>query len=452
MLTLIRDTETIALLDPERREIRGGWVLVGGGTIVAVGEPGREPSEGIDRIVRAEGMVLLPGLVNTHHHLYQTLTRAYPGATDVELFDWLRALYPVWARIDRTGIQAAARCGIAELLLSGCTTTSDHHYLFGPACPDPIDATVEAAAELGIRFHATRGSMSLSEKDGGLPPDRVVQRADRILEDSRRIVERYHDPRPGAMLRIALAPCSPFSVDRELMIETARLAEALDVRLHTHLAETKDEERYCLERHGMRPLDLLEELEWLGDRTWIVHGIHFNTEEIARLGKARCGITHCPSSNMRLGSGIAPTLDLVAAGCPYGIGVDGSASNDSSSLIGEVRQALLLGRIRYGPARLVADEVLRWATRGGAAVLGRDDIGRIAPGMRADLALFSLDALPFSGAGDPIAALPLCGASRVHTLFVEGRIVVEDGRLLTGDERTIIRDHREAARRIREND
>jgi len=402
-------------------------------------------------VVRAEGMVLLPGLVNIHHHLYQTLTRAFPGAADAELFPWLRTLYPVWARIDREAVTRAARTGIAELLLSGCSATSDHHYLFSDACPDPIDATIEAAAELGIRFHATRGSMSLSEKDGGLPPDSVVQTTTRILEDSRRVVERHHDPAPGAMVRVALAPCSPFSVDRDLMIDTARLAEALDVRLHTHLAETKDEERYCLERHGVRPLDLLEDLGWLGDRTWIVHGIHFDEKEIARLGRAGCGIAHCPSSNMRLGSGIAPSLDLVRAGCRYGIGVDGSASNDSSSMIGEVRQALLLGRIRYGPERITADEVLRWATRGSAAALGREDIGRIAPGKRADLALFSLDTLALSGAGDPIAGIVLCGATRVHTLFVEGKMVVEGGRLLTGDEERIVADHREATRRLLEN-
>ncbi len=447
MSILIRDAATVGILDRERREIRGGWVLMNGGVIAATGEAGNEP-EGADRVIDARSMAVLPGFVNTHHHFYQTLTRAFPGAVDAELFDWLRTLYPIWARIDREGVRAAATIAMAELALSGCTTTSDHHYLFSDECADPVDATIEAAEEIGIRFHATRGSMSLSEKDGGLPPDRVVQDEETILADCRRLVERYHDSSPGAMVRIALAPCSPFSVTEDLMRETARLAEAYGVRLHTHLAETKDEGDYCLDRFGARPLDYLERVGWLGGETWLAHGIHFDSGEIGRLGAARCGIAHCPSSNMRLASGIAPTADLVRAGVPVGLGVDGSASNDASSLSAEARQALLLGRIRYGAAGLSVDETLRWATRGGAALLGRDDIGVIAPGMRADVALFSLDDIAFSGAGDPLAALLLCGPCRVHTLFVEGREVVREGRLATVELDRVRRRHGKISRRL----
>lgn len=448
MAVLIKNAETIALLDVDRREIRGGWVWIEGGVIRSIGGPGEEPRAEGGETIDASRMVVLPGLVNTHHHLYQTLTRAFPGAVDVELFPWLRTLYPVWARMNRESIRVAALNGMAELMLSGCTTTSDHHYVFTEECGDPVDATIEAAREIGVRFHATRGSMSLSQKDGGLPPDSVVQDPETILKESEQLVSKHHDPEPGSMVRVALAPCSPFSVSKELMIETAKLAESLDVRLHTHLAETLDEEKFCIERFGLRPLDYLEKLGWLGDRTWIAHGIHLNEGEVARLGVAGCGVAHCPSSNMRLGSGIAPSIGLVQAGAPFGLAVDGSASNDSSSISAEVRQALLLGRLRYGVAEVTADEVLRWATRGSAALLGRDDIGRIAPGMRADLALFPLDRLAFSGAGDPIASIALCGPARVDTLLIEGRVVVREGRLLNVDENRIITRHREAALRL----
>ncbi|MFH1276906.1 MAG: 8-oxoguanine deaminase [Candidatus Eisenbacteria bacterium] len=362
---LVRNAETVGILDPDFREIRGGWVLLRGGAIAGIGGPGEEPEEGVGETIDASGMVVLPGLVNTHHHFYQTLTRAFPGATDVGLFPWLTTLYPVWARLSREQVRVAAEMALAELLLSGCSTSSDHHYLFTKELTDPVDAAIEAAVRLGARFHATRGSMSLSEKDGGLPPDSVVQEEETILRDCRRVVEAHHDPSPGSMVRVALAPCSPFSVTEDLMRETAALAEAYEVRLHTHLAETKDEEEYCLARFGLRPLDYLEKTGWLSDRAWVAHGIHFDDGEIGRLGAARCGVAHCPSSNMRLASGIAPTLDLAAAGVPLGLGVDGSASNDASSLSAEARQALLLGRIRYGAGKLSADEALRWATRGG---------------------------------------------------------------------------------------
>ncbi len=450
MKILIRNSHTIALLDLSKREIRGGWISVTDGVIDGVGEPGQEPEGPFEEILDASGMAVLPGFVNTHHHLFQTLTRALPGATDAELFDWLTTLYPIWEKINRDGVKSAALTGMAELLLSGCTTTSDHHYLFSRNCADPIDATIEAAKEIGIRFHATRGSMCLSEKDGGLPPDTVVQDEKTILADSRRTVEEHHDPSPGAMIRVALAPCSPFSVTRSLMKETADLARSLDVHLHTHLAETKDEEDYCIKHFGKRPLDYLDEVGWLGDSTWLAHGIHFEKAEISRLGSVCCGIAHCPQSNMRLASGIAPTLDLIRAGVRLGLGVDGSASNDNSSLSAEARQALLLGRLKYGAASLTVDEVLRWATRGGASLLGRDDIGRIERGARADLALFPLDDIAFSGAGDAIAAILLCGPLRVHTLLVEGRIVVREGRLETIDLGRLLEAHRAEARRIRE--
>ncbi|MFH1681288.1 MAG: 8-oxoguanine deaminase [Candidatus Eisenbacteria bacterium] len=447
MKTLIRSAETVALLDPDRREIPGGWVLFEDGVIAGVGGPGEEPA-GADEVVDARGRVVLPGLVNAHHHFYQTLTRAFPPATDYDLFPWLRALYPVWARLTRDAAKTASLTAMTELLLSGCSTTSDHHYLFTAKCPDPVDAAIEAALEIGIRFHATRGSMSLSEKDGGLPPDEVVQDEETILRDSLRLIERYHDPSPGARVRIALAPCSPFSVTEDLMRETARLAAACGVRLHTHLAETADEEAFCIERYRLRPLDYLERAGWLADQTWVAHGIHFDAPEIARIGRARLGVAHCPSSNMRLGSGIAPVLDLLAAGAPVGLGVDGSASNDASSVAAEARQALLAGRLRYGAGRVGVDEVLRWATRGGAALLGRDDIGRLAPGCRADIALFALDDVAFWGAADPIAALLLCGPARVDTLFVEGRPVVREGELLTVDLGALRERHARAARAL----
>lgn len=447
MSILIRNAETVALLDPAHREIRGGWVLAEGGAIAAVGSPGEEPA-GDHETIEARGCAVLPGLVNTHHHFFQTLTRAFPGTVDSELFSWLRSLYPVWAGLTDDFARTAARTAMSELLLSGCSTTSDHHYLFTKRCSAPIDGAIEAAADTGIRFHATRGSMSLSRKDGGLPPDEVVEDAETILRDSRRLIERWHDPSPGAMVRVALAPCSPFSVTEALMRETAELAAAYGVRLHTHLAETKDEEEYCLERFGKRPLDYLADVGWLGNRSWVAHGIHFSSGEIGRIGDAGCGVAHCPSSNMRLASGIAATLDLAAAGAPLGLGVDGSASNDASSLAAEARQALLLGRIRYGAARLTADEVLRWATRGGAAVLGRDDIGRLAPGLRADVAIFDLGDIAFWGAGDPLSALLLCGPLRVRDLLIEGRPVVREGRLLTVDLAKLRGEHLAAARSL----
>ena len=441
---LIRDLHTLVLMDEANRVLRNGYIYAEDGRIVRVGTGGAGlPKAG--RVIRAPHRVAIPGLVNTHHHLYQTLTRAYAPAADAGLFDWLRTLYPIWARLDDEAVYAAALAGMAELMLSGCTTTADHHYVFPPGAGNPIDAEIEAARRIGIRFHPTRGSMSVGRRQGGLPPDSVIEREERILRDCERLIAKYHDPAPGSMLRIALAPCSPFSVSPELMRSTAQLARRCGVRLHTHLAETRDEEAHCLSRFGKRPLDLLEDVGWLGGETWLAHGIFFNRREIARLGRARTGIAHCPTSNMRLGSGCAPVLALRRAGCPVGLGVDGSASNDSSQMLAEARQALLLQRLRHGAAALSVSEALRMATAGGARCLGRDDIGSIEPGKRADLALFDLRAAGYSGAGDAVSALLLCAPAKVDTLIVEGRIAVAGGELQTVSLEAILRHHRRAA-------
>ena len=440
---LIRNIHTLVLMDEANRVLRDGYVYAEGGRIVRVGSGGEAPKA--DRVIRAPYAVAIPGLVNTHHHLYQTLTRAYAPAADAELFDWLRTLYPIWARLDEEAVYAAALAGMAELLLSGCTTTADHHYVFPRGGGQPIDAQIEAARRIGIRFHPTRGSMSVGRSKGGLPPDSVVQSEERILEDCERLIAKYHDPAPGAMVRMALAPCSPFSVSPRLMRESARLARRRGVRLHTHLAETRDEEAYCLKRFGKRPLDLLEDVEWLGGDAWLAHGIHFNRREVARLGRAGTGIAHCPTSNMRLGSGCAPVPALRRAGCPVGLGVDGSASNDSSHMLAEARQALLLQRLRNGAAALGVRDALRMGTVEGARCLGRDDIGSVEPGKRADIAMFDLRGAGYSGAGDAVCALLLCAPARVETLIVEGRAVVEGGELQTMGLEGILRRHRRAS-------
>jgi len=401
-----------------------------------------------ERTIRAPYSIAIPGLVNTHHHLYQTLTRAYAPAANAELFDWLRMLYPLWARLDEESLHVAALVGMAELMLSGCTTAADHHYVFPRGRGKMIDAEIEAARRIGIRFHATRGSMSVGQSRGGLPPDAVVQSEDEILSDSERLIRKYHDPRPGSMLRIALAPCSPFSVSPELMRATAELARRHGVRLHTHLAETRDEEAYCLKRFGRRPLDFLHDVGWLGDATWLAHGIHFNRREVRRLGRARVGIAHCPTSNMRLGSGVAPALALRRAGSPVGLGVDGSASNDSSHMLAEARQALLLNRVAHGAGAISVAEALAMATVDGARCLGRNDIGTLEPGKRADIALFDLRNLAYSGAGDPLSALLLCAPARVETLIVEGRVVVESHELQTIRLERVLAKHRRLAARM----
>ncbi|HTS66722.1 MAG TPA: 8-oxoguanine deaminase [Candidatus Acidoferrales bacterium] len=444
---LIRNIHTLVLMDEPDRVLLDGYVYAENGRIAAIGTGSRSLPKA-ERVIRTPYAIAIPGLVNTHHHLYQTLTRAYAPSADAELFDWLRTLYPFWARLDEEAAHAAALAGMAELLLSGCTTTSDHHYVFPRGRRELIDAQIDAARRIGIRFHPTRGSMSVGRRKGGLPPDSVVQREEHILEDSERLIAKYHDSSPGAMVRIALAPCSPFSVSPRLMRDTADLARRRGVRMHTHLAETRDEEAYCLSRYGKRPLDLLEDAGWLAPDTWLAHGIYFNTREIARLGRAGVGIAHCPTSNMRLGSGCAPVPALRRAGCPVGLGVDGSASNDSSHMLAEVRQALLLQRLRHGAGALSVRDALRMATVGGAQCLGRDDIGSLEPGKRADMALFDLRAAAYSGAGDPVSALLLCAPTKVDTLIVEGRTVVAGGQLQTISLDAVVRQHRKAASKL----
>ena len=422
-----------------------GGIVVRDGRIVELVGMGREPETPAANIFDASGKVLLPGLVNGHHHFYQTLTRACPPALDKPLFAWLKALYPVWANLTEEAVAVSTRLALAELMLSGCTTASDHHYLFSAALTRAIDVQAEAAQELGARVVLTRGSMSLSADDGGLPPQSLTEPESTILADSERLIRRYHDPAPHAMCQIALAPCSPFSVTRELMRETARIARSHGVKLHTHLGETRDETEFCEAKFGMRPLDYLEEVDWLADDVWLAHGIHFTQEEIERLGTAGTGVCHCPSSNMVLASGICPVHDLLSAGARVGLGVDGSASNDSSNLMQEVRQALLIGRLRYGAGPVTHQSVLRLATRGSADLLGRPELGELRPGAAADIALFGLDELRFSGHGDPLAALVLCGASRVSDLMIAGVWRVRRGELLGVDLDAIVLAHRRIA-------
>ncbi|WP_312714090.1 8-oxoguanine deaminase, partial [Stutzerimonas nitrititolerans] len=386
----------LALFTANDRNAAGGLVIENG-VISELLAAGQAPTAPVNSIFDAREHVVVPGLINTHHHFYQTLTRAWGPVVNQPLFPWLKTLYPVWARLTPQKLELASKVALAELLLSGCTTAADHHYLFPEGLEEAIDVQVQAVRELGMRAMLTRGSMSLGEADGGLPPQQTVQEAEVILADSERLIGRYHERGAGAQIQIALAPCSPFSVTPEIMRASAAMAERLDVRLHTHLAETLDEEDFCLERFGLRTVDYLDSVGWLSDRTWLAHGIHFNEDEIARLGQAGTGICHCPSSNMRLASGICPTLELEAAGAPIGLGVDGSASNDASNMILEARQALYLQRLRYGAEKITPELALGWATRGSARLLGREDLGELAVGKQADLALFKLDELRFSG-------------------------------------------------------
>ncbi|HEY0183552.1 MAG TPA: 8-oxoguanine deaminase [Rhodopila sp.] len=424
-------------------------IVVSGDTIVELVPDGAAPATPDVAVFDASRHTVLPGLINTHHHFYQTLTRASPAALDRTLFPWLQALYPIWGRLTPDSLDAAATVAMAELLLSGCTTTTDHHYVFPAGLESAIDTEVDVARRLGIRVVLTRGSMNLSQRDGGLPPDSVVQDADTILADSERLIARYHDTSSAAMVQVALAPCSPFSVTRSLMTATAALAERTGVRLHTHLAETADEEAFCLEKMGCRPLDYLEQCGWLGDRTWLAHGIHFNSAEIARMAKAGTCVTHCPCSNQILASGNCLVCEMEQAGMAVGLGVDGSASNNASNLMQEVRAAFLLQRARYGVEKVSHRDALRWATEGSAACIGRSaDVGRIAVGMQADLALFTLDELRFSGALDPIAALVVCGAHRADRVMVGGRWVVEDGTIPGLDIAALVRRHNVAAKSL----
>lgn len=429
----------VVTMDDEGTELTDGWVLVEHGLVAAVGD-GPEPEA--DETVHLRGAVVIPGLVNTHHHLYQTLTRA--RSQDGTLFEWLVELYPVWAGIDAESVYAAARTGLAELALSGCTTVFDHHYVFPRGQEGLIEAEVRAAQELGVRIVASRGSMDLGVSDGGLPPDSLVESVDEILTDT----ERLAGIADGAMVQIAVAPCSPFSVTRELMTESAALARRLGLKLHTHLAETAEEDAFCQETFGCRPTEYLEQLGWLHDDVWCAHCVHLPPPDVAAFARAGVGVAHCPTSNLRLGAGFAPVRELLDAGVDVGLGVDGSASNERGDLFLEVKNALLVARGRGGPRALGVREAIRLGTRGGAAVLGRDDLGMLAPGKRADLAVWPVDDLSLQGAADPVAGLVFAGPHRVERLVVAGEDVVRGGSLLRADEAEIVREHRRAAARF----
>ena len=418
------------------REIENGWVHVRHGVIIEVGS-GPAPEAG--EVVDEPNCIATPGLVNAHDHMYQWATRGY--VADGTLFEWLRALYPVWARIDADSVRVAARAAMARLLLCGCTLSTDHHYVFPHGRPGLFEALVESARELGLRFHPCRGSMSLGKSRGGLPPDSVVEQEDAILAHTEEMIARHHDPQPGSMCRVVVAPCSPFSVSPELMRDSAALARRHGVRLHTHVAETLDEERFCLEKFGRRPLELMEDLGWTGDDVWYAHGIHLNDAEIDRVAEVRTGIAHCPSSNMRLGAGACRVEDLLRAGARVGLGVDGAASNEDANIATEAHQALLLARVRAtSPTALDARAAWRLATQGGAECLGRDDCGTLEVGKCADIACFRVDDLAHAGIKDLVAALALAPPVRAHTVIVNGRAVVRDGRLLTADEDEIARE------------
>ncbi|MFS0824821.1 8-oxoguanine deaminase [Pseudomonas phoenicis] len=437
----------LAIFTANVQDARGGLVIEDG-RISELVPLGQRPTQPCEQVFDAREHVVLPGLINTHHHFYQTLTRAWAPVVNQPLFPWLKTLYPVWARLTPKSLALASEVALAELLLSGCTTAADHHYLFPQGLEEAIDVQIEAVHKLGMRAMLTRGSMSLGEAEGGLPPQQTVQQGEVILEDSRRLIRNYHQRGAGATIQIALAPCSPFSVTPQIMRASAEMADELDVRLHTHLAETLDEEAFCQQRFGLRTVDYLDSVGWLGPRTWLAHGIHFDADEIARLGAAGTGICHCPSSNMRLASGICPTLALEEAGACIGLGVDGSASNDASNLILETRQALYLQRLRYGAEAITPQRVLGWATLGSARLLGREDIGSLAVGKQADLALFRLDELRFSGSHDPLSALLLCGADRADRVMIGGHWRVVDGQVQGLDLQGLIADHRQAAQRL----
>lgn len=436
MRLLIHDARLVAPMDDARRRLPGGWVLLEDDAVSAVGGASDPLPREVHRRIDARGKVVLPGLVNTHHHLPQTLTRNVPRVQEAPLFRWLVELYEAWRGIDADAVDAATRVGLGELLLTGCTTTTDHLYLFPRGEDRLIDVEIAAARELGIRFQPTRGSMSRGKSKGGLPPDDVVQDEEVILADSRRLIREHHDPRPRAMTRVALAPCSPFSVTDDLMRRTADLAREHGVRLHTHLAETKDEDAYCLEMYGVRPVEYVRRLGWLGPDVWMAHAVHLSSEEVRLFGETGTGVAHCPSSNFRLGSGIAPVRAMLEAGVPVGLGVDGSASNDSSNMMAEVRQALLAHRLSGDPERWVtAEEALWMATRGGARCLGRDDVGSLEPGKAADVILIDTRRLSYAGASsDVLAALVFSPFPEpVDTVVVNGRVVVEGGELVGVD-------------------
>jgi len=441
---LVKHAELLVTMNDDRLRIPGGSLFVRDNVIEQVGPTAELPS-GADHVIDAHGMIILPGLINTHHHFYQTLTRAVPAAQDATLFGWLKTLYPIWAGMNSEAVYTSALVALAELMLSGCTTASDHLYIYPNDCR--IDDEIRAAQEIGIRFQPCRGSMSLGESKGGLPPDSVVEEEDFILKDTQRVIETYHDPSPGAMLRIVVAPCSPFSVTPDLMREAAALARAYGVRLHTHLAETLDEERFCLREFGRRPVGYAEDLGWVGDDVWHVHCVHLNEQEVGVFAQTGTSVCHSPSSNMRLASGIAPVRAYLDAGVAVGLGVDGSASNDSSHLLAEARMALLLQRVSGNPAGLSGEEALWLATRGGAQVLGRDDVGELAPGKAADFIGLRLGRLDYAGAlHDPLAALVFCSPQQVDLSVINGQTVVEGGYLLTVDMEPVVERHNRISR------
>jgi cytosine/adenosine deaminase-related metal-dependent hydrolase len=446
---LIKNALRIAVMDDAGTEISGGDILVEGAVIKKMGKNLRAPGA---KVIDASGCVVIPGLINTHHHLYQTLTRNLPAVQDSKLFDWLVYLYKIWRHIDQEAVYASAQTGLGEMLLTGCTTSSDHLYLFpGGKSANLIDTEIEAAAELGVRFQPCRGSMSRGESKGGLPPDDVVQTEEEIMKDCERLVNKYHDRKPLAMTRISLAPCSPFSVTTELLKITADMAEKWDVRMHTHLAETFDENDFCHKMLKMRPLAYMESVGWLeGGRSWFAHCVHLNDAEAALMGKTHTGVAHCPSSNLRLGSGIAPVRTYLNCKVPVSIAVDGSASNDCNDMMAETRNAMLVARVKNGVEAMPARDALCMATRGGAAVLGRDDIGSLDPGKAADIAIFSVDGIDFAGSlSDPVAALLFCGSGhRAKHVFVNGKQVVKNGRLARVSEEKIAARHNKAAAKL----
>lgn len=454
---LVRNATLLATFDDQNREIPGGGLFIRDGFIEQVSSTAELP-EAADEILDLTNHLILPGLINTHHHFYQTLTRAIPAAQDANLFNWLVTLYPIWARMQPEDIYTSTITALAELALSGCTTASDHLYIFPNG--SRLDDQIQAGLDIGLRLHASRGSMSRGESQGGLPPDSVVEDEDFILKDSQRLIEKYHDPKPGAMTQIVLAPCSPFSITGELMKESAALAREYGVHLHTHLAETQDEKQFCIELFGHRPVAYMESVDWIGSDVWFAHSVHVNDDEIKLYAKTGCGVAHCPSSNMRLASGIAPILQMLSSGVKVGLAVDGSASNDGSHMLGEARQAMLLSRLGAGlagaslstegaPPLMTARQALRVATRGGAAVLGRDDVGSLEAGKCADFFAVNLKQLDYAGAlHDPLAALVFCAPVKADYTVVGGKFVVKEGNLVNIDLPVHIEKHNQRAARL----
>ena len=456
MTTLLIKNAHLLTMDDHHTELSDGGLFIENGFISKVGATRDLPSTA-DEVLDLTGHVVLPGLVNTHHHFYQTLTRAVPAAQDANLFNWLKTLYPIWARLNPEDIFISTSTALAELALSGCTTASDHLYLFPNG--SKLDDEIAAASEIGVRLHASRGSMSLGESQGGLPPDSVVDTEDNILKDSQRLIEKYHDAKLGSMVQIVLAPCSPFSVTTDLMKQSAKLAREYGVHLHTHLAETEDEEQFCMKMFGHRPVGYMQSVDWVGDDVWFAHAVWVNDEEIKVFAEHNCGVAHCPTSNMRLASGIAPIKEYRKAGVNVGLGVDGSASNDGSHLLAEVRNAMLVSRVREGitgyslsndPNRklMTAREALYLGTRGGAAVLGRKDIGSLAPGKCADFFAVNLNKLGFAGMHDPVSAIVFGQPVNADYTVVHGKFIVKEGHLVTVDERKLVEKHNKAAKRL----